>query len=270
VPCGARDGRRGTADTRFASLRAMSPTAPRTRTPWLPVAELPDSVLAPLAETEIGRGVRLAVEIGPKNHVGARYFQAFLTAEGLGRTGAPMLRGLYNRGPYPGFNWIEVTDYDGTPELEDGRELEIPEAIDLRIVGALGARVPAGGHLMMEYDSPARRSTALALAARVPPVATPLGAMMFAAGCGVAFRDWYISEGGREGPRKLQGFRAIDHEHERIRGERMLRELDEFMARSRHLDWTIQAQTRPLAQATFAALHQRLGLPEGPLAPSTG
>jgi len=86
----------------------------------------------------------------------------------------------------------------------------------------------------------------------------------------VAFRDWYISEGGREGPRKLQGFRAIDHEHERIRGERMLRELDEFMARSRHLDWTIQAQTRPLAQATFAALHQRLGLPEGPLAPSTG
>jgi hypothetical protein len=94
--------------------------------------------------------------------------------------------------------------------------------------------------------------------------------MMFAAGCGVAFRDWYISEGGREGPRKLQGFRAIDHEHERIRGEQMFRELDEYMARSRDVDWSIQAQTRPLAQAAIAALHHRLDLPEGPLAPSAG
>lgn len=238
------------------------------RSPWRPITGLPDNPLRPLHDAEIGRGVRLAVEIGPKNNVGAVYFQAFLTADELGRTGAPIMRGLYNRGRYPGFNWIEVTDWDGTPALEDGRPIEIPEAIDLRIVSVLGTLVPPGGHLMLEYDSAARRSTALALAARVPPVATPLGAMMFAAGCGVAFRDWYISEGGREGPRKLQGFRAVDHEHERIRGEQMLRELDAFMSRARDLDWLIQAQTRPLAQAAMTALHQRLGLPEGPLAPT--
>lgn len=228
---------------------------------------LPDHPLLPLHEAEIGRGVRLAVEIGPKNNVGAVYFQAFLVAEALGRTGAPIMRGLFNRGLYPGFNWIEVTDWDGAPVLEDGRALEIPEAVDLRVVTVLATLVPPGGHLMLEYDSRARRTTALALAARVPPVATPLGAMMFAAGCGVAFRDWYIAEGGREGPRKLQGFRAIDHEHERLRGERMLRELDTFMSRARELDWMIQAQTRPLAAAAMTALHQRLGLPEGPLPP---
>ena len=247
----------------------MTTTDPTTRTRrdslWQPVDASPGHPLAPLADAVIARGVRLEAETGPSNSVGARYFQAFLTAEGLGRTATPVLRGLFNRGPYPGFNWVEVTDYDGTPALEDGREIEIPEAIDLRIVEALGALVPPGGHLMLEYDSAARRSTALALAARVPPVATPLGAMMFAAGCGVAFRDWYISEGGREGPRKLQGFRPVDHEHERIRGEQMLHELDAFMARSRELDWTTQAQTRPLAEATIATLHHRLSLPEGPL-----
>ena len=58
---------------------------------------------------------------------------------------------------------------------------------------------------MAEYESRPRTSTARALAAGVPPVATPLGALLFDLGCGVAFRDWYISEGGREGPRKLQG-----------------------------------------------------------------
>ena len=56
---------------------------------------------------------------------------------------------------------------------------------------------------MAEYDSEARRVTAQALAARVPPLATPLGALMTAVGCGDAFKVWYISEGGREGPRKL-------------------------------------------------------------------
>ncbi len=143
----------------------------------------------------------------------------------------------------------------------------IPEAVDVQIVRAVAALVPPGGHLMIEYDSPARRHTAQALAARVPPVATPLGAKMFAAGCGVAFRDWYIPEGGREGPRKLQGFRALDAEHERRRGEEMLRELDAFMPRSKDLDWHLQGTVRELAQAAIAALHHRLGLPEGPLAP---
>lgn len=233
---------------------------------WRPVADDPASPVAALDGAVIGIGIRLAVESGPKNNVGARYFRAFLEADGVGRTAGPILQGLANRGPHPGFNWVEVTTYDARPALEDGRTIEIPEAVDVQIVRALAALVPPGGHLMIEYDSPARRLTAQALAARVPPVATPLGAAMFAAGCGVAFRDWYISEGGREGPRKLQGFRAIDEAHERRRGEEMLRELDAFMPRSKDLDWHIQAVARELAQATIAALHHRLDLPEGPFA----
>jgi len=251
---------------RFASLRRMNPAHASPDPRWAPASGA-EHLLAGLDGAEVGRGVRLAAEVGPPNSVGARYFRAFLEVDALGRTREPVLRGLANQGPYPGFNWVEVTAFDASPYLEDGRQLEIPEAVDLQIVRALAAPVPPGGHLMLEYDSHGRRLTAQALAARVPPVATPLGAMMFAAGCGVAFRDWYISEGGREGPRKLQGFRAIDASHERARAGPMLADLQAFMARSKELDWHVQARTRPLAEATIAALRARLELPEGPPTP---
>ena len=96
-----------------------------------------------------------------------------------------------------------------------------------------------------------------ALAAHVPPLATPLGALLYSAGCGDAFRDWYTPEGGREGGRKLQGFRAIDDAQRQRRGLEMLVELRAFMARSADLDWGLQAQTRPIADAAIEALSTR-------------
>lgn len=82
---------------------------------------------------------------------------------------------------------------------------------------------------MVEYDSPERAATARALARGVPPLATPLGAALLAAGCGPGVRDWHISEGGREGPRKLQGFRPLDAAQARGRAESAARELRDFL-----------------------------------------
>ncbi len=192
---------------------------PTTRpSPWRPVAEAPGHALRAIDGAEVGNGVTLAIEIGPQNKVGSDYFRAFLVSDRLGRLAQPFLWGVINRGPFPGFNWVEVTGSTNRVPLESGDEVQIPEGIEIEVVRTLARLVPAGGHLMLEYDSRHRASTARALMARVPPVATPLGAMMFAAGCGVAFTDWYISEGGREGARKLQGFRALDAAHEDRRG----------------------------------------------------
>jgi len=101
--------------------------------------------------------------------------------------------------------------------------------------------------------------TARALTAGVPPRATPLGAAMAAAGCGVAFRDWYISEGGREGPRKLQGFRALDAEHQQLRDGETLAALKAFMDHSAHLDWDLQARTRTIAGEAIEDLEAQIG-----------
>ena len=243
-----------------------APASASARSPWRPAAATPGHALGAIDGVAVGNGVTLAIEIGPKSKVGSDYFRAFLVSHDLGRTGVPVVSGLINRGPFPGYNWVEASDSTHRLPVADGDEVSVPEGIDLRIVQALASLVPPGGHLMLEYDSPHRAVTARALAANVPPVATPLGAMMFAAGCGIAFTDWYISEGGREGPRKLQGFRALDAEHEQRRGREMLIALEAFMGRSKDVDWDVQIAVRPLAQAAITVLRARLDVPPGPLA----
>ncbi|MFN8585061.1 MAG: DUF1122 family protein [Dehalococcoidia bacterium] len=223
---------------------------------WRPASEVSDAGPARWDGAAVGEDVTLEVWVGPKNGVGARYFRCYLRSD-LGRTREPVVFGMQNAGPYPGYNWVEVIDYHAVVALESGQEVEVPGGIERLIFEQFAKLVPPGGHLMAEYDSEARRVTAQALAARVPPIATPLGALMAAVGCGDAFKDWYISEGGREGPRKLQGFRALDEDHARRRGLEMLAALRAFLASPADLDWNLQARTRPLAQAAVERLQAR-------------
>jgi hypothetical protein len=225
---------------------------------WQPAGALPETGPARWDGASVGDDVTLQVWVGPQNNVGARYFRCYLVSE-FGRTAEPVVFGMQNSGPYPGYNWVEVIDYAHVLTLPDGREVEVPEGIELRLLEVFATAVPAGGHLMAEYESPGRRMTALALAARVPPLATPLGALMAEAGCGDAFKDWYISEGGREGPRKLQGFRALNEEHARTRGLEAITALEVFLAGAADLDWNVQARTRPLALAAIERLRGRFG-----------
>ncbi len=174
---------------------------------WTDPGEHPLATLdgAPLGE------LRLVVLLGPKNNVGARYFQLF-AADGEGRLSDDRLAlGMFNSGTYPAFNWVELTHYE--PIIAFGER-----PIDLRdgegeqaLFEILSALVPRGGHLMVEYDSPPHEATARLLTLGYPPVTSPLGYRLFQVGVR-SYRDWYISEGGREGPRKLQGFKPLNEE----------------------------------------------------------
>ena len=85
--------------------------------------------------------------------------------------------------------------------------------------------------MMVEYDSPERQDTARSLALSIPPVATPLGYMLFLIGCGTGFRDWYFTEGGSEGPRNLQGYKALNSQHTQLKIKETVRELTAFLGR---------------------------------------
>ena len=215
---------------------------------WSAVNSFPDHPLHILEGREVGDGVFLAVEIGKRNRVGSTNFRVFLNSTTLGMSEVPVLIGLQNSGKFPGFNWVEVTSFNYSIEFAKG-VVEIPDSIDLNIIRTLSELVPTGGHMMIEYDSLARRNTARALASKVPPIITPLGSMMFSVGCGVAFKDWYISEGGREGPRKLQGFKAVDSEHEQKRYREALVSIEKCMETFAELDWDIQMAIKPLVDA---------------------
>lgn len=228
---------------------------------WSPVHE--GHPLATLHAATVGQGVRLVVEvltepvvpIGPGAST-LTAFRAFLDADEFGRTREPFVAGLHQRTGGGDTAWLRVTSTAGHVHVEQG-EIEVPDGVDVQVIEALANLVPAGGHLQMEYDSAYRHTTARALAHGVPPVATPLGGMMFSAGCGVAFTDRYITAGG---VRTLQGYRALDRAHEALRAPVMLADLERFMEHSADLDWDLQLKCRPVAEAAITVLRARLGV----------
>jgi hypothetical protein len=186
-------------------------TTPSARPPgsrlWHPASSDPAAGPSAWDGVAVGDDVRLEVWLGPLNATGAQYFRCYLDAEG-GRPSEPVVFGLQGTGPFPGQCWVEVIEYRETLEMEGGRTVAVPPGIERRIFEALAALVPPGGHLMAEYDSPCRSITARALEARVPPLATPLGAMLRAAGVGDAFRDRYVADGNAGGAAGLHGGRG--------------------------------------------------------------
>jgi hypothetical protein len=199
---------------------------------------------------------RLLMLLGPKNAVGASYFQAFLRLADGRLSGEPLLVGLHNSGRYPAYNWIDVIRYEGIATFADDERLDLAaRGLDRRLFRLLGQLVPPGGHLMVEYESEGQRLTERMLALGIPPVATPVGHLLFLSGCGISFRDWYISEGGREGPRKLQGFKPLDDQHARAKAQLMAEELRRFLARAsrkEHRQW--EGLARRLARRVLRRL----------------
>jgi hypothetical protein len=184
--------------------------------------------LARLQGRRLG-GLRLAVLLGPTGSVGARYFQLFaLDREGR-PSAAPLALGLHNAGRFPAHNWLELVRY--LPRLRfDGREESLAEGgREARLFRLLGELVPPGGSLMVEYDSPEHALTARLLTLGYPPPCSPLGYALLGAGC-LSFRDWYIAEGGREGPRKLQGFMPLDQETAKERARALAEAIEEALA----------------------------------------
>ena len=140
--------------------------------------------------------------------------------------------GLHNQGSYPGYNWLEVISLAPKVEFYSGEEVSFniaPKGRTQQLFKYLADLLPPGGHMMVEYDSPEQQDTARSLALGIPPIATPLGYMLFLAGCGAGFRDWYFAEGGSEGPRKLQGYKALDSRHARMKAKEIVQELRDFL-----------------------------------------
>lgn len=153
---------------------------------WTPAEREPEDPLAALTRLASPFG-SLHVALGPRSRYGARWFRLCAGHDLL------LVEGLYHRGRRPSYCWIEIAR---TADLEDEGYAALFEL--------LRPLIPPGGHIMVEYDSPARADVAQALATGVPPAATSLGEQLVRAGFGPRFKDWAIAEGGLEGPRKLQ------------------------------------------------------------------
>jgi hypothetical protein len=118
----------------------------------------------------------------------------------------------------------------------------------------VAAAIPAGGHLMAEYEKLDWHTTQRGLLAGIPPIATPLGALLFDLGVGDSFKDWYFPEGGMEGTRKLQGNRAYSEEQRAEMHGKRAAELRRFLDGPAHGPEEIDRRAREDAARVLARL----------------
>lgn len=155
------------------------------------------------------------------------------------RMETPVLEGIRSRGGRAVKGWIEVGDYFSIVHFEGS---DIPpktvhlskRGLDRRIFGLLGACVPPGGHLMfayeVSYESPFHRETQDSLTKGLPPISTVQGELLFHAGFRLV-KDWYLAEGGHEGPRKLWGEKPLNEVESRGFDFRTFLQILAFLAR---------------------------------------
>lgn len=214
-----------TRDSRDFSVPS-TPAGPSAT--WVWARREPSNPLAQLHGRPLGQHT-IQVLLGPTSRFGARYFRVLLVDGNGSLSREPVLAGLRGSGPLPSYNWVEVAESRRSVRLEGEGTASIGERGLRELLCMLSEIVPPGGHLMVEYDSGERTTTARGLARGVPPLATPLGAALLAAGCGPGIRDWHISEGGREGPRKLQGHKPLSETDAQKRAQRVADELRAFL-----------------------------------------
>jgi len=158
-------------------------------------------------------------------------FALTLRDEGGQAARTPLMTGLISGGGRGVMPWCEGRIYPWVEFINQERFDTRQTGLEAELIRLIGSLVPAGGHLMLEYESPGQSETHRELLLRVPPAATHLGALMFAAGFRGRFKDWYISEGGHEGPRKLQANKSPNAAAARDALRFNLDELKQFIRR---------------------------------------
>ena len=172
----------------------------------------------------------------------------------------PILTGIVSGGGRGVKPWFECRFY---PEvtMADGTTLDArAHGLEAALIDRLGELIPDGGHLMVEYESPGQSMTHAELLLRAPPAATHLGALMFHAGFHGAFKDWYISEGGHEGPRKLQANKSPNAAAAQVARRTHVAELTAFIKQplpTGQADAEIVARAQTRARTILKELHKQ-------------
>ncbi len=161
------------------------------------------------------------------------------------------VEGIYSAGGKDNVRpWMDIT----VAEALEGRA---GSRLDLRQTGlmpelfqSLSQLIPPGGHLMVSYEdpNPVHRETDQTLAAGVPPVLTPLGLLLFLSGFRLV-KNWYLSEGGHEGPRKLWGEKPPDKSWSLLWDKAIARQLLNYLK-----DHQASEELAKTAQRVFSSL----------------
>lgn len=199
---------------------------------------------------------------GRRRYVEQVDFCLELIPDGAGAAPQVIFSGRYSAGRSSAYipGWIDGEFSEG----KWGRSVTSHErnAVFEVISERLGVGIPPGGRFWLAYeafeDADFLRETRAGLAAGLPAVATPIGALLFRAGCWAGIRDWYFAEGGREGLRKLQGNRPSDPEQGRLRAAEVAAILRAFLCED--IDDVVRRRAQSRASWMLAVLGRLYGV----------
>ncbi len=125
----------------------------------------------------------------------------------------------------------KITYFSGARNIDPWIEVELlfdvdPYSSDVqKLFNIFSEFLEPGSHVMVAYDNDI---TGRALNIQVPPPATPVGFLMWKAGFRW-YKDWYISEGWKEGGQKLQANLPLNQEVKEKHEEEFREKLEDFL-----------------------------------------
>lgn len=150
-----------------------------------------------------------------------------------------VVEGIYSRGGGNNIKpWMDLNYRDEVTLKNMGKSGH--EAVNLSREGLaedlfhhMSSIIPPGGHLMVSYEGSdlIHTDTLRSLYLGVPPPATPLGFLLFSSGF-LYVKDWYLAEGGHEGPRKLWGEKSFDLEGGKIYSQKTEKAIRQFLGKN--------------------------------------
>ncbi len=174
-------------------------------------------------------------DLRPGLYAEQSHFKLYLESGGR-LSDSPILHGLSSLGRasqhIPG--WIDGF-YGGVLVVDAERRAVSDLGVESMLFKSIGDLIVPGGWLGLAYetfgeDTPLLLETRRLLDLGAPLVVTPIGLLLYHAGCGLHIRNWYISEGWREGPRKLQGYKPVNEDSRQARAAETANELRRFLA----------------------------------------
>jgi len=166
---------------------------------------------------------------------GWKGFKLYLQNSAGSLSEIPVIKGIYSVGGKDGIKpWMDLEyseDLAFSGSKNPLNKLSLSSAnLDKNLFKYLGDVIPPGGHLMVSYEGDQRihTDTIKSLGIGIPPSATPLGYLIFLAGFQY-IKDWYLAEGGFEGPRKLWGEKAPDQAWLQIFNEKTIQQITQFL-----------------------------------------
>ena len=127
----------------------------------------------------------------------------------------PIVRGIFSSGGRNGVkSWMDINYFEEATFNDDQLSVIInlsEQALDRQLFSYLAGIIEPGGHIMVSYEDENQIliDTLTSLAIGIPLAVTPLGELLWWSGFQL-MKDWYLAEGGHEGPRKLWAEKAPD------------------------------------------------------------